>query len=108
MSCPHCRKSLRWKILAHSDTEGSLAFRRPTVVRCPYCDGILITNLHPKEQLLLGWCAAALIAIIVTAFFAGTAVALSVAAVSAALIALAATFIYLKYLAQWPRYRTGG
>src|SRR5438270_13830013 len=104
-SCPYCRKSLKWKMLAYSGTQGpTWALRRPTVARCPYCGGALIPNLHPKEQLLLSLSMVALTAIVVAALIGGTTVALVVAVASFLAMAAAAAYIHAKYLTTWARY----
>ena len=104
-SCPYCHKSLRWKVLAYSSTEGrTWIFRKPTVARCPYCGHVLVTNVHPKEQLLFNLAVAGFLSIIVAALICGTAVALVVAVASFLAIAGGAAYIHAKYLAGWSRY----
>jgi len=104
MSCPSCRKSLKWKVLSYSSTHGPWLYRKPTVARCPYCRSVLITNLHPKERALFGWVAAGLFAVIGTAFVAGTMAALIVATVFFLAVGSGVIYVRAKYLASWPRY----
>ena len=103
-SCPYCHKSLKWRVLAYSSTEGPWIFRKPTVARCPYCGGVLVANVHPKEQLLFNLAVVGFLAVIVAALVWGTAVALVVAAASFLAIAGGAAYIHAKYLAGWSRY----
>jgi hypothetical protein len=91
-------------VLSYSATSGPWLYRKPSVARCPFCEGVLITNLHPKEQQLFGWAAAGLIAVIATAFVAGTIAALIVAAAFIAGVGAAVAYIHWKYLDGWPRY----
>lgn len=104
--CPHCRTSLKWKLVRSKPLPGERKFLpNKAVAVCPQCGGQLASNIHWSEGV-----AGPVVGLPLLCFFAFRPamlkhVALWWFAAVTVLWILVFSFLHLRYWRHWERYK---
>ncbi len=103
--CAHCGRKIEWWRPLRSvaiPTPGHRLAR--SAVKCPFCEGVLVTNPHPSEDAALITAEICAVPVLIAVFGGIRSIGLIVVA-AVGLLVCAAVALYVNVrLREWPRY----